>query len=122
MNIQNQDEVKENKSPSRTYKVLIANSAKNILNEQKWKILEEKLKNDPEKAGYPLSSLGGRLWEARVGNYRVYYVIIRDCVEILCVWVIGYKHKNEQRKFLNNLRGKNIKNLIEKIKENAGFT
>ena len=67
------------------------------------KILD-KLETTPKEVGKPLRYAGGKLWEARIGKYRMYYTIAENVIEILSlVLVLDISHKDEQIKTINNL-------------------
>ncbi len=63
-----------------------------------------RLEVDPYHVGNPLHYAGGRLREARVGNYRLYFTIVEKSVEILkLVIILELGHKDEQIKLIRRL-------------------
>lgn len=83
--------------------------AKKLERHTKWNSLRERLKTDPHSVGSYTSYTGGKLKETRLGNHRLYFIIVdtKDSVEILCyVHIIGFSHKDEQNGFLRSVSEK----------------
>jgi mRNA-degrading endonuclease RelE of RelBE toxin-antitoxin system len=69
----------------------------------------KRLKEDPENIGKPLKYFTN-LYELHLQSFRIYYIV--DKVDFL-VFVLTIRHKNEQDKFLRNIKIEDIKKIIE---------
>lgn len=67
-----------------------------------------RLKQDPKNIGKPLKYFPN-LFELRLGNYRIYYVIEESEVKVLLLSVL---HKDEQDQYLRQLTRDKIKKIL----------